>query len=126
MTREFYGRLKGSLMSKFRTKYGPQHTSTLVQKTLKYFGLQDRMAERAPIQQWPEVVGSKMAAHTRAVDIKDNVLILEADHGAWKQEVTLLIPMIIQKYNAMFGEGTVKEIMWRDRPLKSRYGRRQG
>lgn len=113
-------------MSKFRTRYGPQHTSLLVERTLKYFGLQDRMAERAPIDAWPEVVGSKMAAHTRAVDIRNKTLILEADHGAWRQEVTLLIPMIIQKYNAMFGENTVKEIMWRDRPMRSRYGRRQG
>jgi predicted nucleic acid-binding Zn ribbon protein len=84
------------------------------------------MTERAPIDRWPEVVGSKMAVHTRAVDIKDKVLILEADHGAWRQEVTLLIPMIIQKYNALFGEDTVKEIMWRDRPMRSRHGRRQG
>lgn len=126
LKRECYGGLKGIELSKFRTRYGPQHTSSLVQKTLKYFGLQDRLAERAPIERWPEVVGSNMATHTRAVDIKNKVLILEADHGAWRQEVTMLIPMIIKKYNAMFGEGTVEEISWRDRPKRSGHGRRQG
>jgi hypothetical protein len=28
--------------------------------------------------------------------------------------------MIIKKFNAMFGEGTVTEIQWRDRPVRGR------
>jgi hypothetical protein len=32
----------------------------------------------------------------------------------------MLVPMIIQKFNAMFGEGTVTEIQWRDRPHRGR------
>ena len=32
----------------------------------------------------------------------------------------MLVPMIIQKFNAMFGEGTVTDIQWRDRPVRGR------
>ena len=54
------------------------------------------------------------------MDLVDGVLVLEADHGAWRQELTMLVPMIIQKFNAMFGEGTVTEVQWWDRPHRGR------
>ena len=62
---------------------------------------------------WAEIVGERTAAHTRAVDIADGVLVIEADHAAWRQELSLLFPAIIEKYNARHGEGTVREIRWR-------------
>jgi len=58
-------------------------------------------------------VGDKAAAHTRAEDIADGVLTIAADHAAWRHELSLLFPAIIEKYNARHGEGTVREIRWR-------------
>ena len=39
------------------------------------------------------------------MDLQDGVLILEADHGAWRQELTMLMPEIIEKFNALCGDG---------------------
>jgi predicted nucleic acid-binding Zn ribbon protein len=94
--------------------------SSILGAVLKQCGLQERVHERGPLLSWPQIVGAKIAEHSRAVDISDGVLILEADHGAWRQEVSLLTPMIIKKFNALHGEGTVTEIQWRDRPGQSR------
>ena len=47
-------------------------------------------------------------------------LVLEADHGAWRQEVTMLVPMIIAKFDALCGEGTVTEVTWKERPVRGR------
>ncbi len=99
---------------------GPQPISRLIEGALRHYGLHDRFEERAALLRWREIVGEKIASHSRAVDLVDGVLVLEADHGAWRQELTMLVPMIIKKFNAMFGEGTVTEIQWRDRPVRGR------
>jgi len=94
--------------------------SSILGDVLKRCGLQERFEERSPLLSWPTIVGANIAEHSRAVDLDDGVLFLEADHGAWRQEVSLLTPMIIQKFNALHGEGTVTEIQWRNRPGQSR------
>ena len=99
---------------------GPLPISRLIEGALRRYGLHDRLEERAALLRWREIVGDEIASHSRAVDLSDGILVLEADHGAWRQELTMLVPMIIQKFNAMFGEGTVTEIQWRDRPVRGR------
>ena len=101
-------------------RQGPLPVSRLIEGALRQYGLHERMEERAALLKWREVVGDEIAAHSRALDLKDGVLIIEADHGAWRQELTMLVPVIIQKFNAMFGEGTVTDIQWRDRPHRGR------
>jgi len=99
---------------------GPVPISRIIEGALRQYGLHDRLEERAALLRWREIVGDEIAGHSRALDLADGILILEADHGAWRQELTMLMPMIINKFNAMFGEGTVTEIQWRDRPIRGR------
>lgn len=99
---------------------GPLPVSRLIEGALRRYGLHDRLEERAALLRWREIVGDEIASHSRAVDLTDGILVLEADHGAWRQELTMLVPMIIQKFNAMFGEGTVTDVQWRDRPHRGR------
>lgn len=100
--------------------------SKILPEVLRQCGLDDRLEERSPILHWQQIAGPDIAAHTRAVDLSDGILVLEADHGAWRQEVTMLIPAIKEKFNAMFGTDTVTDIQWRDRPGRGRkrYGRK--
>jgi len=103
-----------------RKNEGPQPISRLIEGALRQYGLHERLTERTALLKWPEIVGEEIAAHSRAVDLVDGVLVLDADHGAWRQELTLLMPMIVTKYNELCGEGTVREIQWRNRPLRGR------
>ncbi len=106
-----------------RDRPGPQPVSRILEEVLRESGLQDRLEERAALLGWREIVGDDIAGNSRAVDLVDGVLTLEADHGAWRQEVTMLVPEIIRKFNARYGDGTVTAIQWIDRP---RRGRRPG
>jgi predicted nucleic acid-binding Zn ribbon protein len=99
---------------------GPQPVSRIIGDALRRFGLHDRLEERAALLRWREIVGDEIAEHSRAVDLQDGVLVLEADHGAWRQEVTMLVPMIVEKFNALCGDGTVTEITWKERPVRGR------
>jgi predicted nucleic acid-binding Zn ribbon protein len=103
-----------------RDNPGPQHVSRILAEALEACGLDERMEERAAMLRWREIVGPEIAGHARPVDLQDGVLVLEADHGAWRQELTMLVPRIIEKFNELCGEGTVTEIGWRERPVGRR------
>ena len=94
--------------------------SRILEGVLREFGLQERLAERAVLSKWSEVVGLDIAAHSQALDLTDGILIIAADHGAWRQELSLLMPLIVTRFNEICGTGTVREIQWRDRPQPSR------
>jgi len=103
-----------------RHKSNLKPVSAILGDALRVSGLGDRLTERTPLMKWPDIVGPEIAQQVRAVDLDDGRLILEADHGAWRQELTMLIPEIINKFNALFGEGTVTDIQWRGRPGQGR------
>ncbi len=103
-----------------RKKEGPQPVSSILEWALRRYGLQERLKERSLLSRWHEIVGEDIATHSRAVDLQDGVLVLEADHGVWRHELTLLMPMILNKFNDLCGAGTVTEIQWRDRPRRGR------
>jgi predicted nucleic acid-binding Zn ribbon protein len=90
----------------------PEPVGRVLAGLLEQLGLKQRLAERSLLEAWPQVVGEKIARHSRAVDLAGGVLVLQADHGAWKQELTLLLPQIIALYNERFGAGTVREVRW--------------
>lgn len=93
-------------------KTGPVRLGRILDGVLSECGLAGRLSEREFLAQWPGIVGERIAAHVRAVDLREGVLLLAADHGAWRQEVALLAPRIRQECNARFGENTVAEIRW--------------
>ena len=107
-------------------KEGPQPVSRILEGALRRFGLHERLAERSALLKWREIVGDEIADHSRAIDLSDGVLVLEADHGAWRQEVGMLMPMIVKKFNALCGEGTVTTIRWRDAPQTGRKRKDRG
>jgi len=92
---------------------GLQPISRILENALREAGVGERLAGRAPLLQWREIAGPEIAAHVRAVDLVDGVLVLEADHGAWRQETSMLANEIVEKFNARFGEGTVSQLQWR-------------
>jgi predicted nucleic acid-binding Zn ribbon protein len=105
-------------MADRRDRTGPQPIAGILRDVLDSCGLNDRIQERELLVDWAGIVGPEIAAHSRAVDIREGVLYLDADHGMWRQELTLLLPEILKKLNAKYGEGAVTEVRWQ-RPIPS-------
>jgi predicted nucleic acid-binding Zn ribbon protein len=104
-----------------RGKSRPQAVGDILPAALAAAGLDRRLAERSALDDWAQVAGERVAAHSRAVDLRDGVLVLDADHGVWRLELTLLFPAIMRKYNERRGEGTVREIRWLHRERAGGY-----
>ena len=99
-------------MSRRKRKGQPLHVGKVLDEMLDQVGLSDCMANQKLLDVWPQVVGEKIARFSRAVDFNDGVLVLQAEHPVWRQELTMIVPGIITKYNDIFGAGTVKEVRW--------------
>lgn len=66
------------------------------------------------VDAWPEVVGARIAARTRAVEYRDGRLLVEVDGATWLAELTLLSRQILARLTAAVGTESapcpVKEI----------------
>jgi len=99
-------------MSQQNRHEGPVRLGNILDGVLADCGLDERIAERSLLTAWPDLVGERLASHVRAVDLRDGVLLLDADHGAWRQELTLLLPQIRRRCTERFGADTVTDIRW--------------
>jgi len=54
---------------------------------LKSVGLDRKLKDREVLAEWPNVVGSEIAARTEAIHVDDGVLIVKVEHGMWMQEL---------------------------------------
>ena len=101
-------------------QHGPEKIGSILDAVLERAGLSRRANERDMISTWDEMVGERIAGHTQAVDFEDGVLLIEADHAAWKQELTLLFPDILRRYAERYGKNTVRDIRWLNGPRHTR------
>jgi predicted nucleic acid-binding Zn ribbon protein len=96
----------------------PEKVGLILDTVLTKSGLINRFNERTVLHRWPEIVGQRASEHTTAVDLSNGILTVDADHSAWKQELTLLFPIIKKKFNELCGEGTVTVVRWKHSATK--------
>ena len=74
----------------------------------------DRMNElSAAVSSWEQVVGPKVAAHTKPVMIEDRALIVEVEGAAWAQEIAFRKKAVIDGVNNSLGRSLLKEVRTR-------------
>lgn len=106
-----------------RERHGPaERVGEVLARLLETTGLGRRRDERQLLESWTEIVGERVARFSRPVDLSDGVLTLEADNAVWRQELTLLLPLIAKRFNELHGEGSVREIRWHHRSTSRRSG----
>ncbi len=89
-----------------------QRLGDALERYLEKSGLTDRLAQASVVEQWPQLVGQRIAAvcHPESVS-QDGTLFVRVTSGAWMQELQLMTPDILERLRA---EGKkIKRIMWR-------------
>ncbi len=80
---------------------------------LKSSGLAPRMALAGVMQEWPKLVGKKIAAETIPVRVTaDGTLFVAVTTHAWMQELSLLEPQLLTAINVVPGRPAVRKIRW--------------
>jgi predicted nucleic acid-binding Zn ribbon protein len=117
------GHERGNDEGQSRARRGPaERVGDVLARLLETTGLSRRHDERLQLESWTEIVGERVARFSRPVDLSNGVLTLEADNAVWRQELTLLLPLIAKRFNEIHGEGSVREIRWHHRSTRRRAG----
>lgn len=83
-----------------------------VTKYVKKILGQKAFEEYEAMKKWPDVVGEKIAAHTKAIRVRYGKLTIQVDDPAWRNELLWLKPMILQRYEALGHNKTIRDIIF--------------
>ena len=89
----------------------PVPLGDVVRVELTALGLAERLREAEIWRLWPEVVGQTVAARAMPLRIIKGTLTVAVSSGPWKQELTFLKAMMIEKLNQRLGGEVVREIV---------------
>ena len=91
----------------------------VVRVELTALGLAERLREAEIWRLWPEIVGKTIAARAMPVRIIKGTLTVAVSSGPWKQELTFLKGMMIEKLNERLGGAVVREIVLKSGQVNS-------
>jgi hypothetical protein len=67
---------------------------------------------------WPQAVGKKIAAHTRAAKLVRNRLVVEVEDAVWQHQLFTLSPLILRSLTKILGPGLVEETYFKIVPRR--------
>lgn len=91
----------------------PQLAGSVLSGWLTDHGYNPDAAAGSLAARWAEIAGEDVSAHVRAevVDTdKGRVLILAADSTTWATQLTLLLPQLRERIQAVIGTGVIDDI----------------
>ena len=75
-------------------------------------------AEEVVCAAWPQAVGRKVAAHTRAARMVRTRLIVEVEDGIWQRQLFALTSQILRNLERHVGVGVVEDLEFRVVPRR--------
>jgi predicted nucleic acid-binding Zn ribbon protein len=77
---------------------------------LRRLGLDKELAAQRAVTIWPEVVGAKVAAHTKALAVEDKTLLVAVDGPVWMTQLVFLKAALMRKLCGRVGPGLIADI----------------
>ena len=75
-------------------------------------------AEELACTAWPQAVGKKVAAHTRAAKLVRTRLVVEVEDALWQRQLFALSRSILRNLERAVGEGLVDDLEFRVVPRR--------
>ncbi|EJW92850.1 protein containing DUF721 [gut metagenome] len=85
----------------------------LVKRYLRQESLESPLNEYRLIQAWPEVLGSTIAAYTKDLFIKNQVLYVHLTSAALRQELMMGRELLVRNLNKHVGAQVITNIIFR-------------
>jgi Dna[CI] antecedent, DciA len=67
---------------------------------------------------WPQAVGKRIAAHTRAAKLVRTRLVVEVEDAVWQKQLFTLEPLILRSLAKILGPGLVEETHFQITPRR--------
>jgi len=91
----------------------PTSIGNAIQETLREFGLDKKARSYSVVTGWADVVGEKIARAAQAEKLDKGVLTVRVASPVWRYELTMQKQTILDKIDAAFGPGLVRDIQWK-------------
>ena len=82
----------------------------VLSRLFKRLGLDDELQGWKAVEDWANVVGPRVARHTRAVAFEQGVLRVEVEGSAWMHELGYLKQDLVKAVNRELGTDRVRDI----------------
>ncbi|HEY6867107.1 MAG TPA: DUF721 domain-containing protein [Candidatus Eisenbacteria bacterium] len=84
--------------------------STALSRLFGRLGLDRGLLGWRAVEEWAEVVGPRLARHTRAIAFRDGALHVEVEGSAWMHELGLLKHELVRRINQHLGSECVTDV----------------
>jgi predicted nucleic acid-binding Zn ribbon protein len=74
----------------------PQILSPVIDSVIGNLGLKKRYGGWQIVNQWPEIVGSKIAEAAQAQRYEDGILFVKVKNAAWRQELSMQTDSLLE------------------------------
>lgn len=88
-----------------------QHMKEAIENLLQSYSLKGKVNEKRLVAAWQDLMGKKIAQHTRKIYISHNKLFLTIDSAPLKQELSFARDKIVELVNERLGENVVDEVV---------------
>ena len=87
------------------------HIKIIYEKKVSYkVGLFEQSKVLEVYASWASIVGEKQAAHSKLIDIKHQIALIEVDHPGWSQQILLNKKYILRNFQKKYPQLEVKNI----------------
>ena len=87
--------------------------TTVIAQFSKSYGLEMKILESHLQQEWSQIVGSQLAAHTWPDAVKFKKLFLLAENSVWLQQLMFLKPALLEKIHGRANGSLISDIVLR-------------
>ena len=91
---------------------GPARIGPLVDTLLERHGLQEQVRRVGILEAWPELVGERLAAVTRAKGVSGATLFVEVPTSAWLMELNMMRHDFLERVNERLPEAPLERIVF--------------
>lgn len=82
----------------------------VLEQVIANLGLTKKLSEQRAVVDWADIVGAKVAQHSKALRVDRGRLFVEVDSSVWAQELTLMKRRILREINARIGDRVINNI----------------
>jgi predicted nucleic acid-binding Zn ribbon protein len=88
----------------------PQTISPVIDSVISNLGLKKRYSGWQIVNQWPEIVGDKIAEAAQAQRYEDGILFVKVKNAAWRQELSMQTDNLLEAIHKLPHGKFVKQI----------------
>lgn len=95
-----------------RRNAGLERMHSVLADLLEEAGVQEQVERVRVLELWPEIVGERVAAVTRAKSVDGATLIVEVRSSAWLMELNMLKGDIVERTNQHMNDVSIEKIVF--------------